>query len=63
MVLAAKDFSGQIEIVDLRTLNPIDEKSIFDSVKRNNKCIVLTEEPVFNSFARNIAGLIQENLF
>ncbi|MEQ8361191.1 MAG: thiamine pyrophosphate-dependent enzyme [Cytophagales bacterium] len=60
---AAKDFSGQIEIVDLRTLNPIDEKSIFDSVKRNNKCIVLTEEPVFNSFARNIAGLIQENCF
>ncbi len=60
---AALDFQGQIEIVDLRTLNPIDEESIFDSVRKNNKCIVLTEEPVFNSFARNIAGLIQENCF
>lgn len=60
---AHEEFEGKIEIVDLRTLNPVDEESIFNSVRKNNKCIVLTEEPVFNSFARNIAGLIQENCF
>jgi 2-oxoisovalerate dehydrogenase E1 component len=60
---AKNEFPGQLEIVDLRTLSPIDEEAIFKSVRRNNRCLVLTEEPVFNSFARNIAGLIQEKCF
>ena len=60
---AAKNFPGQIEIVDLRTLNPLDTDTIFSSVKKHNKCIVLTEEPVFNSFAQALAGRIQESCF
>lgn len=60
---AAKAFPGQIEIVDLRTLNPLDEETVFASVKKHNRCLVLTEEPVKNSFARNLAGLIQEKCF
>ncbi|MEZ4935757.1 MAG: thiamine pyrophosphate-dependent enzyme [Saprospiraceae bacterium] len=60
---AAKDFPNQIEIIDLRTLYPLDEKAIFTSVKKTNRCLVLTEEPVNNSFARSIAGLIQEKCF
>ncbi|MCC6837130.1 MAG: tungsten formylmethanofuran dehydrogenase, partial [Bacteroidia bacterium] len=42
---AAKEYSGQVEIVDLRTLNPLDEETVFASVKKHGKCIVLTEEP------------------
>ena len=60
---AAKEFEGQVEILDLRTLYPLDEESILECVKQHNKCIVLTEEPVNNSFARSIAGFIQENCF
>jgi 2-oxoisovalerate dehydrogenase E1 component len=60
---AAKDFPNQIEIIDLRTLYPLDEKAIFTSVKKTNRCLVLTEEPVNNSFARSLAGLIQEKCF
>jgi len=60
---AAKDFPGLVEIIDLRTLYPLDEKAIFDSVKKHNKCMVLTEEPANNSFAQSIAGRIQENCF
>jgi len=60
---AAKDFEGKIELVDLRTLSPLDETTIFESVKRNNRCIVLTEEAVDNSFARALAGLISEKCF
>jgi len=60
---AAKDFEGKIEIVDLRTLAPLDETTIFESVKRNNKCLVLTEEAVNCSFARSLAGRIQEKCF
>ncbi|MCH2083566.1 MAG: thiamine pyrophosphate-dependent enzyme [Saprospiraceae bacterium] len=60
---AAANFPGQIEVVDLRTLSPLDEATIFASVKKNNRCLVLTEEPIQNSFARNLVGLIQENCF
>ena len=60
---AAKNFTEQIEIIDLRTLVPLDEEAIFKSVMKHNKCIVLTEEPYNNSFAQAIAGRIQEKCF
>lgn len=60
---AAKTFEGKIEIVDLRTLNPLDEQTIFDSVRKHNRCLVLTEDAIQNSFARNLSGLIQEQCF
>jgi len=60
---ASKAFEGKVEIVDLRTLNPLDTESIFESVKKNNRCLVLTEDCIQNSFARNLSGLIQENCF
>ncbi|MFH1321822.1 MAG: thiamine pyrophosphate-dependent enzyme [Bacteroidota bacterium] len=60
---ASKQYPGQIEIIDLRTLNPIDEEMIFESVKRHNKCIVITEEPIFNTFAQSLAGIIQKECF
>ncbi len=60
---ASKQFPGQIEIVDLRTLYPLDEEAIFNSVKKHHKCLVVTEEPVNNSFAQALAGRIQKNCF
>jgi 2-oxoisovalerate dehydrogenase E1 component len=60
---AAKQFKGQIEILDLRCLSPCDDEAIFESVKRHNKAIVLTEETINNSFAQAIAGKIQEECF
>ncbi|MBR9913871.1 MAG: tungsten formylmethanofuran dehydrogenase [Algicola sp.] len=53
----------RIEIVDLRTLYPIDETTIMTSVKKTGKCLVVTEEPSNNSFARALAGKIQELCF
>lgn len=60
---ASKIFPGQIEIVDLRTLYPLDENLIFESVIRHGKCIVITEEKVLNSFAESLAGRISKNCF
>jgi 2-oxoisovalerate dehydrogenase E1 component len=60
---AAKSFAGQIEIVDLRTLNPIDWDTITTSVRRNGKALVLTEEPLLNSFAESLAGRISKECF
>ena len=60
---ASKEFEGKVEIVDIRTLNPLDKETIFNSVRKHNRCLVLTEDAIENSFARNIAGLIQEECF
>jgi 2-oxoisovalerate dehydrogenase E1 component len=60
---ASAGMKNQVEIIDLRTLYPIDEEAIFKSVKKAKKCLVVTEEPTNNSFARSLAGLIQEICF
>jgi 2-oxoisovalerate dehydrogenase E1 component len=60
---AAKQFDKQVEIIDLRTLVPLDEATVFASVKKHGKCIVLTEEPKYNTFAQSLAGLISRNCF
>ena len=60
---AAKKFPGQIEIVDLRTLFPLDEEMIFESVKKHGRCLVLTEEQQNNSFAEALAGRISKECF
>lgn len=57
------DKKDSIEIIDLRTLHPLDEETIFKSVKKFKKCLVVTEEPSDNSFARSLSGKIQENCF
>ncbi len=53
----------QIEVIDLRTLYPLDEATIMKSVKKTGKCLVVTEEPSNNSFARALSGKIQEECF
>lgn len=60
---AAKAFPGQIEIIDLRTLAPLDTETVFASVRKHHKCLVVTEEPNNNSFAQALAGRIQEQCF
>ncbi|MCL8008999.1 thiamine pyrophosphate-dependent enzyme [Gelidibacter japonicus] len=57
------EMRDQIEIIDLRTLFPLDEETIMKSVKKTGKCLVVTEEPSNNSFARALAGKIQEECF
>lgn len=57
------DMRDQIEIIDLRTLFPLDEETFMTSVKKTGKCLVVTEEPSNNSFARALAGKIQEECF
>lgn len=60
---ASSDIKNQVEIIDLRTLYPLDEETILKSVRKTKKCLVVTEEPTNNSFARSLAGLIQEKCF
>ena len=60
---AAKAFPGQVEIIDLRTLFPLDEALVYSTVKKHGKCLVLTEEQQNNSFAEALAGRISRHCF
>lgn len=60
---AAIEFVGRVEVVDLRTLNPLDWEAVVTSVRKHNRVLVLTEEPVMNSFAESLAGRISRHCF
>lgn len=60
---AADDFPGQVEVIDLRTLFPLDEVFVFETVTTHGKCLVLTEEQQNNSFAEALAARISKHCF
>jgi 2-oxoisovalerate dehydrogenase E1 component len=60
---AAACFPGQVTIVDLRTLYPLDESLIYDMVRLHGKCLVLTEEQQNNSFAEALGWRITRTCF
>ncbi|MFD0932915.1 thiamine pyrophosphate-dependent enzyme [Psychroflexus salinarum] len=51
------------ELIDLRTLSPLDEEAIFKSVKKTGKVIILQEDSIFGGIASDISALISENCF
>jgi 2-oxoisovalerate dehydrogenase E1 component len=60
---AARQFPGQIEVLDLRTLFPLDENAMFELANRHGKILVVTEEPVHNTFAQSLAARISAHCF
>lgn len=60
---AARQFAGQVEIIDLRTLFPLDEALVFAAVKKHGKCLIVTEEQQNNSFTEALAGRISHACF
>jgi 2-oxoisovalerate dehydrogenase E1 component len=60
---AAAHFKGQVEVIDLRSLFPLDEELIYATVKKHGKCLVLTEEQQNNSFAEALSGRIARHCF
>jgi 2-oxoisovalerate dehydrogenase E1 component len=53
----------QTEVIDLRSLIPLDKETILKSVKKTNKVIVVHEDKVFAGFGSEIASLIMEEAF
>jgi 2-oxoisovalerate dehydrogenase E1 component len=60
---AAKNFPGKVEIVDLRSINPIDIELIAASTRKHGKVMLVTEESVEASFTLGLAGRIQRDHF
>lgn len=51
------------DLIDLRTLQPLDTETIFTSVKKTGRCIILQEDSIFGGMASDISALIMENCF
>jgi 2-oxoisovalerate dehydrogenase E1 component len=51
------------DLLDLRTLQPLDIDAIYASVKKTNKVIILTEDTLFGGIASDISAMIMENCF
>jgi 2-oxoisovalerate dehydrogenase E1 component beta subunit len=60
--IAAED-GVQIEVIDLRSLNPIDDQAIVESVKKTNRCLVVHEAPRTGGFAGEITARVNEFCF
>lgn len=52
-----------LEIIDIRTIRPMDHKTIFESVKKTNRLVILEEAWPFGSVASEITYQVQENVF
>lgn len=60
---ASKNFEGKVEILDLRTINPIDMEAINSSAKKHGKVLLVTEESIEATFTLGLAGRIQRDCF
>ncbi|MEC4117032.1 dehydrogenase E1 component subunit alpha/beta [Myroides phaeus] len=58
-----KDPKIKADLIDLRTLQPLDAETIFNSVKKTNKVIILQEDSMFGGVASDISAMIMENCF
>lgn len=59
--LEGEDFS--VEVIDLRSLVPLDEETILESVKKTNKVLIVHEDKVFGGFGGELSALITEKAF
>jgi pyruvate/2-oxoglutarate/acetoin dehydrogenase E1 component len=53
----------EAEVIDLRTLRPIDRETIFDSVRKTSRCLVVQEAPLTGGFGAEIAALVGQLCF
>lgn len=59
----AKENLGNVEVIDIRSLIPLDKETIFESVKKTSKVLVVHEDKVFSGFGAEIAAMIGTEMF
>jgi pyruvate/2-oxoglutarate/acetoin dehydrogenase E1 component len=70
MVLLALEAAGELarrgidcEVIDPRTLYPLDEKTILESVRKTGRCLVVNEAPAAGGWSGEVSSVIMENAF
>ncbi|WP_105365390.1 alpha-ketoacid dehydrogenase subunit beta [Mycobacterium sp. ITM-2016-00316] len=61
--LATEQHGWDLEVIDLRTLNPLDFDTVADSVRRTGRCVVMHEGPRTLGFGAELAARVSEELF
>ena len=59
----AKEGGWDVEVIDIRSLVPLDKDAIFESVKKTSKVLVVHEDKVFSGFGAEIAAMIGTEMF
>jgi 2-oxoisovalerate dehydrogenase E1 component beta subunit len=60
---AAADEGRSLEVIDLRTISPLDLGPVFDSVRRTGRCVVVHEAPTTLGLGAEIAARVTEECF
>jgi 2-oxoisovalerate dehydrogenase E1 component len=58
-----EELNKDVEVIDLRSLLPLDEETILNSIAKTNRAIVVHEDKVFGGFGGEIASLISDKAF
>jgi 2-oxoisovalerate dehydrogenase E1 component len=58
-----KEDGASVEVVDIRSLIPLDKEAIFESVKKTNRVLIVHEDKVFSGFGAEIAAIITDEAF
>jgi 2-oxoisovalerate dehydrogenase E1 component beta subunit len=61
--VAAGEEGRSLEVIDLRSLSPLDTETIFESVRRTGRCVVAHEAPVTSGLGAEIAARVSEACF
>ncbi|KER22418.1 hypothetical protein T265_09496 [Opisthorchis viverrini] len=60
---AAAELGVSCEVIDLRTIVPWDEETIYKSVRKTGRCVIAHEAPLSSGFGAELSASIQENCF
>jgi 2-oxoisovalerate dehydrogenase E1 component len=60
---AANNFAGRVEVLDLRSLNPLDHQAMNELCHKHGKILIVTEESIECNFALGLAGRLQRDNF
>jgi 2-oxoisovalerate dehydrogenase E1 component beta subunit len=60
---AAASDDRSLEVIDLRSLNPLDTPTVIESVRKTGRCVVVHEAPVFSGYGAELAARITETCF
>ena len=58
-----KELGKSVEVIDLRSLIPLDEEAILESVKKTNRALIVHEDKVFGGFGGEVSALITNEVF
>ncbi|MCC7429315.1 2-oxoisovalerate dehydrogenase [bacterium] len=58
-----KESGKEVEVIDLRSLQPLDTETILSSVRKTGRCLIAHEDKVFGGFGGELAAIVSSEAF